>query len=376
MDLVNHKRRKQNRDTALYLMGPTAIVAKLVLHLFLPDKYFYDSWRMIDMLVKGKKSTMGWSGYKTAVNIHKSWNIFHLNSELQFSIVYGLIMTILMMVIVSRTKEMEYREVIFVLMATGVLNIYVFVINKEMIQIVYFLAIYLVISLPIKNNLIKVLGCAGIFYLESLQFRAYYIIMACLLIGIYFIFTWLRSLQRINKLHIIITIIACFLMVFIFLYLSSFVSPKDYKDALGTRDGTTNTIDDASEGGASSAIRNPIEVNGNLGTFMYDYVINSVRMMMPIELLIKNPGYFPFVIYQFFILIYVFRTIKNLKLIDKKILVALSCFIAYFLGSVIFEPDFGSWTRHEATTFPILQLLALQGNNKGEEQNDYIEISV
>ena len=369
MDLAEHKKRKQNRDTTLYLMVPTAIIAKIVLHLFLPSKYFYDSWRMIDMLNYGKKSTMGWSGYKTAVDIHKSWNVFHFGTVLEFSLFYGLIMTIIMMIIVSKTKEMNTREVIFVLMATGVLNIYVFTINKEMIQIVYFLAIYIVICLPIKNNFIKILGCAGIFYFESLQFRAYYIIMACLVIGIYFIFTWLRKLHSINKIHIILTVVACFLMVFVFFYLSSFVAKSDYEDALSARDGSVLTVDEVGEGGATSAIRNPIEVNGNLGIFMYNYVINSVRMMLPIELLIKNPGYFPFVIYQVFILLYVFKTLKNIKKLDKRIVVALSCFIAYFLGSVVFEPDFGSWTRHEATTFPILQMLAL--SSESEEGKEF-----
>lgn len=373
MDLAEHKRRKQNRDTALYLMAPTAIIAKLALHVFLPDKYFFDSWRMIDMLVNGKKAESGWSGYETAVNIHKSWNVFHFSTLEQFSIFYGALMTIIMMIIVSRTKEMNNREVIFILMATGVLNIYVFTLNKEMIQIVYFIAIYVIISLPINNNLIKVLGCAGVFYLESLQFRSYYIIMACLLIGIYFIFTWLRSLKEITKIHIFMTVIVLFLMVFVFFYLSSFVSPNDYKDALSSRDGSTSTIDNEGKGGASSAIRNPIKVEGKLGVFMYDYVINSVRMMMPVELIVKSPGYFLFVVYQVFILIYVFKTLKNLKMLDKKILVALACFVAYFLGSVVFEPDFGSWTRHEATTFPVLQLLALQSDKKEDEDKAILD---
>ena len=51
-------------------------------------------------------------------------------------------------------------------------------------------------------------------------------------------------------------------------------------------------------------------------------------------------------------------------------MVALSCFIAYFLGSVVFEPDFGSWTRHEATTFPILQMMAL-GSGEKEIADEY-----
>ena len=74
----------------------------------------------------------------------------------------------------------------------------------------------------------------------------------------------------------------------------------DYYEALNIRDNSTGTIREA--GGAASAIYNPIEVNGNLGVFMIDYVINAFRMMIPIELLLKSPGYAPFFIYQIFIL--------------------------------------------------------------------------
>lgn len=99
---------------------------------------------------------------------------------------------------------------------------------------------------------------------------------------------------------------------------------------------------------------------------MFDYIINAVRMMMPVELLMKSPGYAPFFVYQIFILMYLFRTVKNLRQIDNKMVVVLSCFVAYFFGSVVFEPDFGSWVRHEATTFPVMQLMALQSYNYEE----------
>ena len=368
MDLQEKRVRKQNRDTALLLIVPTAVLAKIILHLFLPDKYFFDSWRMVDMLNHGEKASSGWSGYQTAVDIHKSWNFLNLASFEQFSIFYGIVMTLIVLFIVSRVKEMDRMQVLYTLMAVGILNIYVFVINKEMIQIVYFLAIYLVISLPIKNNLIKILGCAGIFYLESLQFRSYYIIMAALSVGLYFIFTWLKT-RFIKKIHIILTVIACFVMVFIFFSLSQIISPKDYSTALDTRDGTTETVDNNGSGGATTAIRNPIKVNGNLGVFMLDYVINTVRMLIPIELIIKSPGYFPFFIYQILILIYIYKSLKNINKLDKKIVVALSCFIGYVLGSAVFEPDFGSWARHEATTFPIMQLIVYNSDSKEKEES-------
>ncbi len=368
MDLQEHKVRKQNRDTALLLIVPTAIAAKLILHLFLPDKYFFDSWRMVDMLNNGERAGSRWAGYQTAVDIHKSWNVLNLTSFEQFSIFYGIVMTLIILFIVSRTKEMDRMQVLYTLMAVGILNIYVFVINKEMIQIIYFLAIYLVISLPFKNNLIKILGSAGIFYLESLQFRSYYIIMTALSIGLYLIFTWLKT-RIIKKIHIVLTIIACFVMVFIFFSLSQVISPKDYNTALDTRDGTTETVDNNGSGGATTAIRNPIKVNGNLGVFMLDYVINTVRMLVPIELIIKSPGYFPFFIYQILILIYIFKSLRNINKLNKKIVVALSCFIAYVLGSAVFEPDFGSWARHEATTFPIMQLIVYNSDSKEKEES-------
>ena len=352
------KIRQQNRDTTMLLIVPTAILAKIIYMYFLPMRYFFDSYRMIDMLVNGDKATSGWTGYQTAVDFHRTINIFHFTTINQFSTFYGLIMTIAIMIIVSKTKEMDFKQSLFTLMATGVLNIYVFCINKEMIQNLYFFVIYIIINSPVKNTLLKILGCALVYYWESTSFRSYYIIMAAMSVLLYFIFLWLQKRRRITKFIIFATVLMCFIGVFVFFYASSLVSYDDYDEALNIRDNSTGTIREA--GGAASAIYNPIEVNGNLGVFMIDYVINAFRMMIPIELLLKSPGYAPFFIYQIFILMYLFKALANIKAMDKKVVVALSCFVAYFFGSVVFEPDFGSWVRHEATTFPVFQLLVYQ----------------
>ena len=47
----------------------------------------------------------------------------------------------------------------------------------------------------------------------------------------------------------------------------------------------------------------------------------------------------------------------------KTAIIALSVFTAYLLGSFIFEPDFGSFVRHEAATFPVLHLMVLDKCN-------------
>lgn len=355
MELKYAKIRQQNRDITLMLIIPTVILAKIIYIFLLPSRYYFDSWRMLSMMNGGGMTA--WVGYQNTVDFYTKINIFHLTTLSQWSIVMGLVMTPIMMYLISKTEQMEVRECVFTLMATGVLNIYVFSITKEMIQILYFLCIYIIISLPIKNVPLKILMCAGVYYWESTSFRSYYIIMAAMTVFMYAIFLWIKKRRIITKKHIFIFVVTCFFAVFILFYVSQFVSYGDYKDALNVRDGTTSTIE-----GAQSAIVNPIEVNGNLGIFMFDYVINAFRMMIPIELLIKSPMYAPFVIYQFFILYYFFKTVKNIKQLDSNMLVTISCFAAYFFGSVVFEPDFGSWVRHEAATFPILQLMAYKSN--------------
>lgn len=355
MELKYAKIRQQNRDITLMLIIPTVILAKIIHIFLLPSRYYFDSWRMLGMMNGGGMTA--WGGYQNTVDFYSKINILHLNTLSQWSIVMGLIMTPIIMLLVSRTKQMEFRECIFTLMATGVLNIYVFSITKEMIQILYFLCIYVIIGLPVKGISLKILMCAGVYYWESTSFRSYYIIMAAMTVFMYAIFLWIKKRRIITKKHIFIFVVACFFAVFILFYVSRFVSYNDYNEALNIRDGTTSTIE-----GAQSAIVNPIEVNGNLGIFMFDYVINAFRMMIPIELLIKSPMYAPFVIYQFFILYYFFKTVKNIKQLDSNMLVTISCFAAYFFGSVVFEPDFGSWVRHEAATFPILQLMAYKSN--------------
>ena len=357
MDLSYQKIRQKNRDTTLLLIPLVAILAKFIHLNLLPSNYYFDSWRLLSMLTGGG-GMAAWGGYQSTVDFYKIINFFHWTTLTQWSVGLGIILTPIAMIIISRTKEMEMRECIFTLMSVGLLNIYVFSITKETVQICFFFLVYLIIQLPLKNTLLKIVGCALVFYWESTFYRSYYIIMAAMTIFMYLIFVWLRQREKIKRKHIVIIVVMCFVAVFTFFYASQFVSHKDYINALNTRDGTTET-----NAGASTSIENPIKVNGNLGIFMYDYVINAVRMMVPIELAFKGIFYLPFVVFQFFILYYYFKAIKNIKSLDNNMIVVVACYSAYFFGSVVFEPDFGSWVRHEAATFPILQLLAYKSNS-------------
>ena len=345
------KRKEENRRMTMMLIPFVAALGKFVQFFILPDKYFYDSWRM-NLMMQGETKQGWWSGYEDTINIFSKIDFFHFNSSKQWSIALGIVFTIALIIMLSRVKEMTMMESLYTLMAVGLLNIYVFNLAKEPIQMSFFFMIMIVIMLPI-NNFVKMIGCALVYYWESTTFREYYIMMAAMTFALFFVFDWLRGRKRTKVWHIILAVIACFIAMFLFMYLSQYVDHEGYAEALKVRDQYANED-------AVSVIKNPYEVNGNYGTFMIDYVVCAVRMMIPIELVAKSPVYAPFFIYQIFVLVYFFRALKNIRKLNKNIMLALTCFTAYLFGSFVFEPDFGSWVRHEAATFPLFHLLAYE----------------
>lgn len=359
MDISERKVRQSNRDSTLYMIPVVALIGKLIQFYILPDKYFYDSERMIGML-NGVKGIGEWSGYESTVDIFRKINFFGFSSRGQWSIFLGIIFTILFMILISKVKEMSMMESVYTLMAIGLLNIYVFNIAKEPVQMSFFIVILVVMLLPFDNSLIKIIGCALVYYWESNTFRSYYIIMAAMSLVLYVVFAWIKKRKGdTSKIEIIIVILLCFVVTLAFFYASQYVDKDSYTEAVNIRDVSPNE-------NASTAILNTVEVNGNFGKFAYNYVINSIRMLVPIELLVKGVGYIPFVVYQFFILFYWIRGIKNIKNANTRVLLSLSCFTAYLFGSFVFEPDFGSWVRHEAASFPIFYILAYEDLGKGD----------
>ena len=77
--------------------------------------------------------------------------------------------------------------------------------------------------------------------------------------------------------------------------------------------------------------------------------------MFPIELIVKGIKYIPFIIYQIFISINTLRLGKNLN--NNNILI-FATIVSFIMISAIFEPDFGSFIRHESA----LTLLLLEIN--------------
>lgn len=331
-----------------------AIIGKIVLHFILPEKYYYDNYRILATVIDPDYD-LAWGGtYEVAADFFRKINFLGLTELSQWSIFFGMIFNSLLVALFSKGKGLDNKQSIFLLMCIGILNIYIFTIGKDAIQVLIFILLFIAIQTNVLPNWIKVPLCFGILYWESTFFRDYYILLAFLFLGVFLGISIVRRLKtKVNVKKVIMIIICLYLMIYAVLSIAKIIMPEAYEEVMACKVNTTQLA-------STSVIKDKIEHNGNLILYMENYVINSVRMAFPIELLSGGVFYIPFIFFQVFLIYYLIKYIKRIHLIDFKGVLALSIFISYFLGSVLFEPDFGSFVRHEAATFPVLYFIAFR----------------
>ena len=82
---MNSKIRQNYNDNInvfMFLCIVAAIAGKLIETLFLPEKYFFDSNRIVEMVNETVPKSNWYKGsYKVAADFFKRINIFHFNSR-------------------------------------------------------------------------------------------------------------------------------------------------------------------------------------------------------------------------------------------------------------------------------------------------------
>ena len=341
-----------------------AVFTKYYQYNFLPPKYFYDSSAILAM-TNNNFSDEG-LGYAFTARTFVLINIFGFTTLLEwsifFAITYNIIIFIFMRKFIARSNKFE---LIYFIASIFLLNLYVLNMSKEIIQFTIFIVIYCICKNKRLGNLSKTILVTLAFYIESLYFRNYYILMSIFMITIYFLLSKCLKEKQMKPLSVIIKILV---VLFLVLNIARIVSYEDYMDAIMVRHYLTRNRTTSLD--AVTLIQNTIEnSSGNIFLFMVNYVLNSIRMLVPLELLFKGIKYIPFIIYQIYIVVQLLIAIKKL---NKHNIVFISCMIAYLLGSFIFEPDFGSLVRHESTTFFIMAHLISLNKEKSKNIKIYI----
>ena len=351
----------RNKNALLALIFPVMVAAKIMVAYILPPKYFYDNNRMLGMTnvtlgFSPSSDMQEWGGdYRTASDLFARINFADLTTMLDWSICLGIIGTVIVLFMVLRADAPDLLQSLFVLATVGLLNIYIFNIGKDIIQFAFFFAVYLVLLIPLNNSLIKVLACAGILYYESTFFREYYILIAALILAVYVVLAVFRRRQRLGFGSMIAILVILYAGIYAMMMMAQRMMPDEYNQMIGLRSGYLTAFDGSAD--SATLIRNWIPGDG-LPVFMANYVFNAFRMMIPLELALKGAYYLPFFAFQCMITFYTVNLIRQINNIDDpNLFIALCVYIGYALASFIFEPDFGSWTRHESATFPVLLLL-------------------
>jgi len=271
-----------------------------------------------------------------SILIFKAINFFELTTYGEFEVL---------------RQKLDIIQAIFLVLSILVLNIFDFNLAKEPVQMLYFVLIYIVITSKYLKDNFKYLLCFGILYWASVTYRTYYILIALFMLGATWICkTFVLMKDKLKIFDIIMIIFVLGVGYMILLTVAKIAMPEEYAELVRVR---------TREGPARTEIKNWITNDAsNLPLFTLDYLVMLLRMMIPFELVTFGPKFWPYVVYQVMITFYVVMALKNIKKNHPAKNIALYVYLGFLCGSATFEPDFGSWVRHEAAIAPVLFILA------------------
>ena len=332
-----------------------AILSKVLLFNFLGYKYYADSKTIVNFINSG--TIIEDKSFGFTVKFFKLMNIFKFTTIYEWSIFLFIIFNLFMLLfLIKRKDKYSLIEYLFIICSIVLLNIYVFNISKDIIQFIIFGIIYLIFT-NLKINLnIKAILTFIIFLLEGLFFREYYAIIGMLFIFLYLVYLFFTK-KKLNK-NIGIKLLGISIITLFFgIIIIRLISYNKYLDFINARyyvnfyeSGREDTV---------TIINNLLGYGNSYFKFILNYLINFIRLNLPLELLFKGIKYIPFVIFQLFIS---FNIYKILKKVNKNNILIISLIISYLLVAIVFEPDFGSFIRHQSA-FIIFYIEMILRNN-------------
>lgn len=354
----------KNTFYLLLLIIVFSIFIKFFQYNYLDDKYFYDSNGILE-IISGLR--VADKSYMFTADFFKTMNIFKFNSLFSWGIFLTIISVIpLFIFLLKKEKKYTILQYVFIYMSMFFLGIYVFNLGKDYIQFLFFLLMYIVIKNKNISNLKKMILISFILIFEALNFRIYYIIMLGMIwifYSGYLIFLKNKQHKYVNmKKIVILSLISFFIIVFI----AQKISVENYNSLINARNSVNLYRENSTD--ALTIINDLLGNNNNYFIFIGNYIINSFRIMFPIELITVGIKYLPFIVYQIYITLNIIKSIKN---VNKENILTVIIIVSYEMVAIIFEPDFGSFIRHQTALFLFLvDLILINENARKVELNE------
>ncbi|MGM9970055.1 MAG: hypothetical protein ACI35S_06645 [Anaeroplasma sp.] len=333
--------KKQDKFIVLLIFIPlVAIFAKYYQFNYLSDMAFSTSNRILDMVLRHDFSSN--DSFSFAARFYSYINFFNLDTVLKWNIYLAIIFNPILIILFMCIKRINWIDMILIIATSFILNLFVFNFAKDIVQFIFYLFIVIFYKSKLKYSF-KLIFILLLFLFEGLFFRQYYAFIGLLFVVAYLL-NYFFEKNNYKRYHLFPALFILSFIIIMFILMKFF--PNYYREFIDAR---TNFSNDMKE--ANTLIISIFDFD-TFPHFLANYFINALRLLFPFELLTKgfNITYIVFFFYQIFITISFIKIVlsKDVNSVFKCIL------IAYFIVSFGFEPDFGSFVRHESTIFNIV----------------------
>jgi len=322
----------------LILLGTLAV--KLVMYDLLPEKYFYDQFHLMECL----QGIGGWDSlYQAAAGFYSIFQFLGMETVKQWGWLITLLALPLLALVVFYKKSYNLAQYLFIGATFFLLAIYTFGCTKEFIQLLVFAVIYAILRAKKTGHLVKLCAVCAVLLCEGVVFRKYYAIMAALVAAFGFFYLVFFQKKPMNLKNGCLLLLLTFVSLLCGLTVLSFVRPNEFRVIMDARYSVNVFREDNPD--ARTVIFEPLGQNTNLLLFVGNYLINTLRMLVPVELVTKGPLQLAFIGYQLAVTATVFCAAKRM---NRENYLWFAVIVGFVMTSVLLEPDFGSWVRHQS----------------------------
>lgn len=279
-----------------------------------------------------------------------------------FEICITFLYTVIYFLILNSVKSrLTLTELAFCALGIMVNSVYCFSLGKEPFQAIYFILLYAVLKTDRIPDRRKILAGLLVILLSTVTFRTYY---ALIIVFSLALILWSKRLLNRNCLYdcngkvrwryILLTIgflWLCYLIAMLFLRVANPSLYDRFAEALLLSSDATAS--------SNTYIENLVtDSTSNVFLLSVEYILATLRLLFPLELIPLGPKYWFYVLYQLLMTFFSIRAFRNYRNNTVVKNVCLVLFIGYVFCSGAFEVDFGAWVRHCSTTFPVLLLMS------------------
>lgn len=279
--------------------------------------------------------------------------------EICITITFGFF---LFLVLAGMKKRLSLIEGAFVCLSVIVMSVYCLCLSKEPFQMFFFLLMYMVLRSRVIPENAKLYAGYLVIFLSVCNFRTYYALIFCFAVTYQILCVKIRKPGRVIRHYnrngqvswpmLLMVYLVMVLVYFVMMLALSAVSNDLY---LRFRDALLYASDATS--GSHTYIENLISINETdpiVPTVTLEYALVVLRLLFPFELVQNGPKYWPYVLYQLFMTMFMFKSLRNMRQNSPTQNAATIIFVGYVFASATFEVDYGAWVRHCAVTIPMV----------------------